>query len=137
MIKKKTHLNSLERIIKFHNNQEKAKTATNIHYHSLTGNFDEKRPSGPSREKDPSETRSLPLLNRHIAALESPQGLISSQISNTINLVIKTVPTDKLSIESSSDLTASRFISQETEEAGLAGGEPAAAPLKMLSFTAA
>lgn len=80
---------------------------------------------------------SLPLLNRHISALESPQGLISSQISNTINLVIKTVPTDKLSIESSSDLTASRFISQETEEAALSGGEPAAAPLKMLSFTAA
>lgn len=44
MIKKKDkkHLNSLERIIKFHNNQEKAKTATNIHYHSLTGTFDEK-----------------------------------------------------------------------------------------------
>ena len=39
---KPKHLNSLERIIKFHNNQEKAITATSIHYHSLTGDFDEK-----------------------------------------------------------------------------------------------
>ena len=53
MIKKNTkkHLNSLERIIKFHNNQEKAKTATNIHYHSLTGTFDEKDQADPAEER--------------------------------------------------------------------------------------
>lgn len=54
-------------------------------------------------------------VNCRVSALESPQSLISSQISSTINLMIKTVPTHKLSIESSPDLTASRFTSQETE----------------------